>query len=148
MAMKLVDIRLSVFGEITNQLQLPVDENEASNLVRRLSFESNIDSSAAFAQWAETIHSINSVDLSKFVFKVRKKVKDAHDLTRRWQKEYKDLKGKMVVNTFEFDFGILLLIEWLVHRQTNMAVLQQNHTKRLRFESKTSIRFCPPITNN
>lgn len=94
MAMKLVDIRLSVFGEITNQLQLPVDENEASNLVRRLSFESNIDSSAAFAQWAETIHSINSVDLSKFVFKVRKKVKDAHDLTRRWQKEYKDLKDK------------------------------------------------------
>ncbi|KAM3586480.1 oligomeric, coiled-coil, peripheral membrane protein [Umbelopsis sp. WA50703] len=94
MAMKLVDVRLSVFGEITNQLQLPVDENEASNLVRRLSFESNIDSSAAFAQWAETLHSINGVDLSKFVFKVRKKVKDAHDLTRRWQKEYKDLKDK------------------------------------------------------
>ncbi|KAG2181882.1 hypothetical protein INT44_008698 [Umbelopsis vinacea] len=94
MAMKLADVRFSVFGEITNQLQLPVDEDEASNLMRRLSFDTNIDSSNAFAQWAETLHSLNNIELSKFVSKVRKKVKDAHDLTRRWQKEYKDLKEK------------------------------------------------------
>lgn len=95
MAIKLADIRFSVFGEITNQLQIPVDEDEASNLIRRLSFDSNIDSANAFAQWADTLHSLNSIDLSKFVSKVRKKVKDAHDLTRRWQKEYKDLKGEL-----------------------------------------------------
>ncbi|GAB5593814.1 oligomeric [Umbelopsis nana] len=94
MAIKLADIRFSVFGEITNQLQLSVDEDEASNLIRRLSFDSNIDSANAFAQWADTLYSLNSIDLSKFVSKVRKKVKDAHDLTRRWQKEYKDLKEK------------------------------------------------------
>ncbi|KAL0075130.1 hypothetical protein J3Q64DRAFT_1645508, partial [Phycomyces blakesleeanus] len=91
MAEKLEEFRKDVFYEMTHQLQLPVDENEAGLMTRRLQATQSSDQMAA---WNEIMQVVNGIDNHKFVNRIRKKVKDAHELTRRWQKEYKELKGK------------------------------------------------------
>ncbi|KAI8340211.1 autophagy-related protein 11-domain-containing protein [Chlamydoabsidia padenii] len=93
MAHKLDDIRKNVFFEVTNQLQLSVDENEVGAMTRKitaLDSERQDDSSI----YNEILMATNVIDNAKFVSRIFKKVRNAHDLTRRWQKEYKDLKEK------------------------------------------------------
>ncbi|ORZ16485.1 hypothetical protein BCR42DRAFT_451423 [Absidia repens] len=93
MAHKLDDIRKNIFFEITNQLQLPVDENEVGAMTRKLSIGgSAILDDTSFC--SEILTATNVIDIGKFVSRIFKKVRTAHDLTRRWQKEYKELKEK------------------------------------------------------
>ncbi|CAO3586538.1 unnamed protein product [Absidia cylindrospora] len=93
MAHKLDDIRKNIFFEVTNQLQLPVDENEVGAMTRKLSIGgSAISDDTSFC--SEILTATNVIDIGKFVSRIFKKVRTAHDLTRRWQKEYKELKEK------------------------------------------------------
>ncbi|KAI9028822.1 hypothetical protein CLU79DRAFT_736233 [Phycomyces nitens] len=91
MADKLEGFRKDVFYEMTHQLHLPVDENEAGLMTRRLQATQSSDQ---FAAWNEILQAANGIDNQKFVSRIRKKVKDAHELTRRWQKEYREVKDK------------------------------------------------------
>ncbi|CAO3644862.1 unnamed protein product [Cunninghamella echinulata] len=91
MANKLDTIRNSVYFNMTNQLQLSVDEGEAGAMTKKIL---NPDTQYDAAVCNEIILAINSIDNEKFVGRIRKKVKNAHELTRRWQKEYKELKEK------------------------------------------------------
>ncbi|ORX60356.1 hypothetical protein DM01DRAFT_1158481 [Hesseltinella vesiculosa] len=91
LATRLDDIRKSVFFEITNQLQLPVNEDEAGAMTKKII---TLDTQEDAVAWNELLLAFNMMNTSKFVSRIRKKVKNAHELTRRWQKEYKDLKEK------------------------------------------------------
>lgn len=91
MAEKLEKFRNGILYEIVHQLQLPVDEEEAGAITKKISLSGR----NMMAIWSEVLQTANNIDPAKFVQKVRRKVKDAHELTRRWQKEYKELKGNV-----------------------------------------------------
>ncbi|CAO3584643.1 unnamed protein product [Absidia cylindrospora] len=93
MAQKLDDIRKNVFFEVINQLQLPVDENEVGAMTRKLSIM-DPTTQHDISVFHDILTAMNVIDSGKFVSRVFKKVKNAHELTRRWQKEYKELKEK------------------------------------------------------
>jgi hypothetical protein len=94
MAHKLDDIRKNVFFEVTNQLQLPVDENEVGAMTRKIMDADSGRQDDDPSIYNDILMAINVIDGAKFVSRIFKKVRNAHDLTRRWQKEYKELKGK------------------------------------------------------
>ncbi|KAF7727328.1 oligomeric, coiled-coil, peripheral membrane protein [Apophysomyces ossiformis] len=89
MADKLEQFRKAILYELTHQLQLPVDEEEAGAMSKKIT----IGEDCANA-WNEIVQTLNVIDADKFVNRVRKKVKEAHELTRRWHKEYKEVKEK------------------------------------------------------
>ncbi|KAG0190202.1 oligomeric, coiled-coil, peripheral membrane protein [Apophysomyces sp. BC1034] len=89
MADKLEQFRKGVLYELTNQLQLSVDEEEAGAMSKKIA--TGEDQSAA---WNEIVQATNGIDTEKFVNRIRKKVKEAHELTRRWHREYKEVKEK------------------------------------------------------
>lgn len=91
MADKLDDFRKNILYEITHQLQLLVDEDEAGAMTKKFTVSQDQDERAF---WMQVIQVAGTIDPQKFVSRVRKKVKDAHELTKRWQREYKELKGK------------------------------------------------------
>lgn len=91
MADKLDDFRKNILYEITHQLQLSVDEDEAGAMTKKFTVSPDQDERAF---WMQIIQAAETIDAQKFVSRVRKKVKDAHELTKRWQREYKELKGK------------------------------------------------------
>ncbi|ORZ15639.1 autophagy-related protein 11-domain-containing protein [Absidia repens] len=93
MAHKLDDIRKNVFFEVINQLQLPVDENEVGAMTRKISIMDPATQHDV-SVFHDILTAMNVIDSGKFVSRVFKKVKNAHELTRRWQKEYKELKEK------------------------------------------------------
>ncbi|CAO3642969.1 unnamed protein product [Cunninghamella blakesleeana] len=94
MANKLDIIRNGVYFNVTNQLQLSVDEGEAGAMTKKIINPSLDVNQYDTAICNEVLSAINSIDNEKFVGRIRKKVKNAHELTRRWQKEYKELKEK------------------------------------------------------
>jgi hypothetical protein len=94
MAHKLDDIRKNVFFEVTNQLQLPVDENEVGAMTRKIMDADSGRQDDDPSIYNDILMATNVIDSTKFVSRIFKKVRNAHDLTRRWQKEYKELKGK------------------------------------------------------
>lgn len=89
MAEKLEELRKGVLYELTNQLQLPVDEEEAGAMSKKIVFSEGQSSALN-----EIVQATNGIDAKKFVNRIRKKMKESHELTRRWHKEYKELKGK------------------------------------------------------
>ncbi|KAL1930756.1 hypothetical protein VTP01DRAFT_10918 [Rhizomucor pusillus] len=91
MADKLDDFRKNILYEITHQLQLSVDEDEAGAMTKKFTVSPDQDERAF---WMQIIQAAETIDAQKFVSRVRKKVKDAHELTKRWQREYKELKEK------------------------------------------------------
>ncbi|KAI9493144.1 hypothetical protein BDB00DRAFT_872660 [Zychaea mexicana] len=91
MAEKLEEFRKGIFYELTNQLQLSVDEEEARAMTKKLIITGGQDD---LAVWTRVLQAVGSVDSDKFVERIRTKVRDAHDLTRRWKREYKDLREK------------------------------------------------------
>ncbi|KAI8069185.1 autophagy-related protein 11-domain-containing protein [Gongronella butleri] len=91
LASKLDEMRKSVLFEITNQLQLPVDEAEVGAMTKKII---TADTQEDMVAWNELLLALNMMDTSKFVSRVRRKVKNANELTRSWQKEYKVLKDK------------------------------------------------------
>lgn len=91
MADKLDDFRKNILYEITHQLQLSVDEDEAGAMTKKFTVSPDQDERAF---WMQIIQAAETINAQKFVSRVRKKVKDAHELTKRWQREYKELKGK------------------------------------------------------
>ncbi|KAI9308908.1 hypothetical protein BJ944DRAFT_155288, partial [Cunninghamella echinulata] len=104
MANKLDNIRNSVYFNMTNQLQLSVDEGEAGAMTKKIL---NSDTQYDAAICNEIILAINSIDNEKFVGRIRKKVKNAHELTRRWQKEYKELKGNAYIHVHKYMYYVL-----------------------------------------
>lgn len=92
MAHKLDDIRKNVFFEVINQLQLPVDEDEVGAMTRKISIMDTATQDDV-SVFNDILAAMNGIDSGKFVSRIFKKVKNAHELTRRWQKEYKELKG-------------------------------------------------------
>ncbi|SAM02365.1 hypothetical protein [Absidia glauca] len=94
MAHKLDDIRKNVFFEVTNQLQLPVDENEVGAMTRKIMDADSGRQDDDPSIYNDILMATNVIDSAKFVSRIFKKVRNAHDLTRRWQKEYKELKDK------------------------------------------------------
>ncbi|KAI8145007.1 hypothetical protein BJV82DRAFT_604492 [Fennellomyces sp. T-0311] len=91
MAEKLEDIRKNIFYEVTNQLQLAVDEEEAKAMTKKIIVSGEHDDMAV---WTRVLQVIGTIDSVKFVGGIRSKVRDAHDLTRRWKQEYKELREK------------------------------------------------------
>ncbi|KAI8084749.1 autophagy-related protein 11-domain-containing protein [Halteromyces radiatus] len=94
MAQKLDDVRRNIIFEVTNQLQLPVDEDEAGAMTRKIISLDSTTEQQDTSIYNDILMAANVIDSAKFVSKIRKKVRNAHELTRRWQKEYKDLKEK------------------------------------------------------
>ncbi|KAG2223902.1 hypothetical protein INT45_009354 [Circinella minor] len=91
MAEKLEEFRKSLFYELTHQLQLSVDEEEAKAMTKKLIISGEHDD---LAIWTRVLQTVGSMDCVKFVERIRSKVRDAHELTRRWKREYKDLREK------------------------------------------------------
>ena len=93
MAQKLEEFRKGLYYELTHQLQLSVDEEEAKAMTKKLIISGDQDD---LAVWTRVLQTVGSVDRVKFVERIRSKVRDAHELTRRWKREYKDLRGKNI----------------------------------------------------
>ncbi|KAI9277046.1 autophagy-related protein 11-domain-containing protein [Phascolomyces articulosus] len=91
MAEKLEEFRKGLFYELTHQLQLSVDEEEAKAMTKKLMISGEHDD---LTVWARVLQAVGTVDSAKFVERIRSKVRDAHELTRRWKREYKDLRDK------------------------------------------------------
>lgn len=106
MAERLEDFRKGVVYQVTKTLHLPVDEEEAGMISRKITLSEEDP-----ATWNHALQAANLIDAGKFVERIRKKVKDAHELTRRWQKEYHDLKGKQQESGLGTTSSRLLFVE-------------------------------------
>ncbi|KAI9311499.1 autophagy-related protein 11-domain-containing protein [Dichotomocladium elegans] len=91
MADKLEEFRKDIFYGMTHQLQLPIDEEEVKALTKKIAISKHDDDAAI---WSQVIQVANGLNANKFVDRVREKIRDAHDLGRRWKREYKDLREK------------------------------------------------------
>jgi hypothetical protein len=70
-----------------------VDENEVGAMTRKIMDADSGRQDDDPSIYNDILMATNVIDSAKFVSRIFKKVRNAHDLTRRWQKEYKELKG-------------------------------------------------------
>lgn len=94
MAEKLEAYRKDIFYELTHQLQLSVDEEEAMAITKRIIVSDQDDDMAV---WNNVLQASKGIDPVKFVNRIREKVKEAHDMSRRWKREYKGKDESNVV---------------------------------------------------
>lgn len=88
MAEKLEDYRKMMLYEIINQFQIPADEAELNILSRKIT-----PSEDDAAMWNEILQLASSIDHQNITRRLRKRVKEVHELARQYKKDYKELKG-------------------------------------------------------
>ncbi|CDH55094.1 autophagy-related protein 11 [Lichtheimia corymbifera JMRC:FSU:9682] len=96
MAEKLEGYRKDIFYELTHQLQLSIDEEEAMAITKRIIVSDQDDD---MALWNNVLQASKGIDPVKFVNRIREKVKEAHDMSRRWKREYKEKYSKLASNS-------------------------------------------------
>lgn len=89
MAEKLEEYRKSVFYELTQRLQLPMDEAELNVLTRNIT-----PSDDDLAIWNQILHLASSIPTQKFVLRVLDHYKTSHDRYQQYKSQYKHVKGK------------------------------------------------------
>ncbi|KAG1177136.1 hypothetical protein G6F70_002931 [Rhizopus microsporus] len=90
MAEKLEDYRKMMLYEIINQFQIPADEAELNILSRKIT-----PSEDDAAMWNEILQLASSIDHQNITRRLRKRVKEVHELARQYKKDYKELKAKL-----------------------------------------------------
>lgn len=92
MAEKLEEYRKSVVYELTQRLQLPMDEGELNVLSRNIT-----PSDDDLAIWNQILHLASSIPTQNFVLRILDHAKNSHDRHLQYKTQYKSLKGKEII---------------------------------------------------